>query len=200
MDRTEVRNKRRWLLLVAAASAVINAIFALPPASAQDFPNRTIKLVVPHAPGGNSDALGRILAQRLSERLGQPVVVENRPGAGGTIASAAIARAAPDGYTILVADNGTHAIAKPLFGSKLPYDVIKDFTPITLAAMFPVVLLVNPSVPAQTLGEFVALVKSRPGKFTFSSSGIPTPIVEKFWPCFEEHSNGCYVVKECLKR
>ncbi len=116
-------------------------------ARAQVFPNRPIKLVVPHAAGGNSDAFGRILAQRLSERLGQQVVVENRSGAGGTIGSTSVARAAADGYTLLVADNGTHAIAKTLYGAKLQYDVVKDFAPITLAAVFPTVLLVHPSVP-----------------------------------------------------
>jgi tripartite-type tricarboxylate transporter receptor subunit TctC len=138
---------------------------------AQSFPSRSIKIVVPHAPGGNSDAFGRILAQRLSERIGQPVVVENRTGAGGTIACASVARSAPDGYTIVVADTGTHAIAPQLYGSRLQYDVFRDFTPISLAASFPTVLLVHPSVPARTPQEFVALVKSQPGKLTYSSAG-----------------------------
>ena len=104
------------------------------PAAAQTipFPSKPIRLIVPQAPGGNSDTFGRILAQKLSERLNQQVVVENRAGAGGTVGSALVAKASPDGYTLLVADNGTHAIAPTLYGAKLPYDVFKDFTPITL--------------------------------------------------------------------
>ncbi len=164
-----------WALRRACSAAMVMSLFASAGIGgnvwAQAFPNRPIKLVVPHAPGGNSDTFGRLLAQRLSERLGQQVVVENRSGAGGTIGSSSVARATPDGYTLLVADNGTHAIAKTLYGSKLQYDVVKDFSPITLAALFPTVLLVHPSVPAKTIGEFVALVKSQPGKLTFSSAG-----------------------------
>jgi tripartite-type tricarboxylate transporter receptor subunit TctC len=160
--------RRRHLQSLAALSGA-----SLLPATAraQSFPSRSIKIVVPHAPGGNSDAFGRILAQRLSERIGQPVVVENRTGAGGTIACASVARSAPDGYTIVVADTGTHAIAPQLYGSRLQYDVFRDFTPISLAASFPTVLLVHPSVPARTPQEFVALVKSQPGKLTYSSAG-----------------------------
>jgi tripartite-type tricarboxylate transporter receptor subunit TctC len=102
-------------------------------------------------------------------RLGQQVVVENR--AGGTVGSALVAKAAPDGYTLLVTDNGTHAIAPTLYGAKLPYDVFKDFTPITLAATFPTVIMIHPSVPAKNVQEFVALVKSQPGKLAYSSAG-----------------------------
>ncbi|MBP6815329.1 MAG: tripartite tricarboxylate transporter substrate binding protein, partial [Burkholderiaceae bacterium] len=156
------------------ALAGLGALTILPGARnarAQAFPAKPIKLIVPHAAGGNSDAFGRILAQRLSDRIGQQVVVENRPGAGGTIASAFVARSAPDGYTLLVADNGTHAIAPTLYGSKLQYHVVKDFSPITLAAMFPTVLLVHAAVPARTAQEFVALAKAQPGKLTFSSAG-----------------------------
>ncbi len=154
--------------------AGLGALAVLPAARnarAQAFPAKPIKLIVPHAAGGNSDAFGRILAQRLSDRIGQQVVVENRPGAGGTIASATVARSAPDGYTLMVADNGTHAIAPTLYGSKLQYNVVKDFSPIMLAAMFPTVLLVHNSVPARTAQEFVALAKAQPGKLTFSSAG-----------------------------
>ena len=97
--------------------------------------------------------------------------MENRAGAGGTVGSALVAKAAPDGYTLLVADNGTHAIAPTLYGAKLPYDVFKDFTPITLAATFPTVIMIHPSVPAQNAQEFVALAKSQPGKLTYSSAG-----------------------------
>jgi tripartite-type tricarboxylate transporter receptor subunit TctC len=143
------------------------------PAFAQGtpFPSRTIRLVAPHAPGGNSDTFARILAQKLGERIGQQVVVENRTGAGGTVGSALVSKSAPDGYTLLIADNGTHAIAPTLYGSKLSYDVFKDFTPVMLAATFPTVIMIHPSVPAQTPQEFVALVKSQPGKLTYSSAG-----------------------------
>lgn len=157
--------RRRMLAAIAALAAAPGA------ARAQAFPSRPLKIVVPHAAGGNSDAFGRILAQKLSERIGQSVVVENRTGAGGTIACASIARAPADGYQIVVADTGTHAIAPQLYGSRLQYDVFKDFTPVSLSAMFPTVLLLHPSVPAKTVQEFVALVKSQPGKLTFSSAG-----------------------------
>lgn len=164
--RNRPRREHLRTLVTAAAATAMPSL-----AGAQAFPSRTIKLVVPHAAGGNSDAFGRILAQRLSERLGQPVVVENRTGAGGTIGCTSVARAAPDGYTLVVADSGTHAIAPQLYGSRLQYDVFKDFTPISLSASFPAVLLLHPSVPARTPQEFVALVKSQPGKLTYSSAG-----------------------------
>lgn len=143
------------------------------PAAAQTapFPSRPIRLIVPHAPGGNSDTFGRILALKLSERLNQQVVVENRPGAGGTLASALVAKSAADGYTLVVADNGTHAIAPTLYGAKLSYDVFRDFTPITLAATFPTVIMIHPSVTAETAKDFVALAKRQPGKLTYSSAG-----------------------------
>jgi tripartite-type tricarboxylate transporter receptor subunit TctC len=161
--------RRRALGLIAALAASR----ALPAAAqtASSFPTRPIRLIVPQAPGGNSDTFGRILAQALTERLGQQVVVENRAGAGGTVGSALVAKAAPDGYTLLVADNGTHAIAPTLYGAKLPYDVFKDFTPITLATTFPTVIMIHPSVPAKNVQEFVALVKSQPGKLAYSSAG-----------------------------
>lgn len=160
---------RRQAFGIIGAFAASGAL----PASAQTapFPSRTIRLVAPHAPGGNSDTFARILAQKLGERIGQQVVVENRTGAGGTVGSALVSKAAPDGYTLLVADNGTHAIAPTLYGAKLSYDVYKDFTPIMLAATFPTVIMIHPSVPAQTPKEFVALVKSQPGKLTYSSAG-----------------------------
>jgi len=163
-----IRTSRRHVLMLA----VLMSAAALP-AAAQPavFPTKPIRLIVPHAPGGNSDTFGRILAQKLSEKIGQQVVVENRAGAGGTVGSALVSKAAPDGYTLVVADNGTHAIAPTLYGAKLPYDVFKDFTPITLAATFPTVIMIHPSVPAQNATEFVALAKSQPGKLTYSSAG-----------------------------
>ncbi|MFO0459355.1 MAG: Bug family tripartite tricarboxylate transporter substrate binding protein [Burkholderiales bacterium] len=159
--------RRRAIATLAALPALATA----PGTRAQAFPARPVKIVVPHAAGGNSDAFARIVAQRLSERLGQSVVVENRTGAGGTIACASVARSPADGYTVVVADNGTHAVAPQLYGSRLQYDVFKDVTPVSLAATFPTVLLLHPSVPASTPREFVALVKSQPGKLTYSSAG-----------------------------
>jgi tripartite-type tricarboxylate transporter receptor subunit TctC len=164
-----VLKSRRQTLGLFGALATSGAM----PAAAQSgsFPSRPIKIVVPHAPGGNSDTFGRILAQKMTDRVGQQVVVENRPGAGGTVGSAMVSKSPPDGYMVVVADNGTHAIAPTLYGSKLSYDVFKDFTPITLAASFPTVIIVHPSVPAQNAKEFVALAKSQPGKLSYSSAG-----------------------------
>jgi len=161
-------SRRQTLGFIAALAAA-----GIRPAAAQTtpFPSRPIRLIVPQAPGGNADTFGRILALRLTERVNQQVVVENRAGAGGTVGSAIVAKSAPDGYTLLVADNGTHAIAPTLYGAKLPYDVFKDFTPIMLAATFPTVIVIHPSVPAADAKEFVALAKSQPGKFTYSSAG-----------------------------
>jgi tripartite-type tricarboxylate transporter receptor subunit TctC len=162
------RSRRRTLGLLGAFTASV----ALPAfAQTAAFPSRPIKIVVPQAPGGNSDTFGRILAQKLGERLNQQVIVENRPGAGGTVGSAMVSKAAPDGYTLVVADNGTHAIAPTLYGAKLQYDVFKDFTPVMLGARFPTVIVLHPSVPARNIAEFIALVKSQPGKLSYSSAG-----------------------------
>ena len=164
-----IRSSRRLALKFVGLFAASAAL----PAEAQTpaFPSRPIRIVVPHAPGGNSDTFGRIVAQKIAEQTGQQAVVENRPGAGGTVGCALVSKSAPDGYTVVVADNGTHAIAPTLYGSRLSYDVFKDFTPIMLAATFPTVIMVHPSVPATTPKEFVALAKSQPGKFTYSSAG-----------------------------
>lgn len=164
---TRAHPSRRQVLALLSAAAASGVL----PARAETFPSRTIRIVVPQAPGGNSDTFGRILAQKLGERINQQVIVENRAGAGGTLGSALVSKAAPDGYSIVVADNGTHAIAPTLYGAKLPYDVFKDFTPIMLAATFPTVIILHPSVPAQNVQEFVALVRSQPGKISYSSAG-----------------------------
>ena len=167
------RPSRREALKLVGLLAGLGAGSAVLPAAGQTstFPSRPIRIIVPHAPGGNSDTFGRIVAQKLSDQTGQQAVVENRPGAGGTVGSALVSKSAPDGYTVVVADNGTHAIAPTLYGTRLSYDVFKDFTPIMLAATFPTVIMLHPSVPATTAKEFVALAKSQPGKFTYSSAG-----------------------------
>jgi tripartite-type tricarboxylate transporter receptor subunit TctC len=136
----------------------------------QQYPSRPLKLIVPFPPAGATDIVGRIVAQKLSERLGQPVVVENRPGAGGSLGSDLAAKATPDGYTILMATSSTHSIGPVL--QKLPYDPIKDFAPITHVANVPNVLVVSPKLPAKNLAELVALARSQPGKLNYASAGV----------------------------
>jgi tripartite-type tricarboxylate transporter receptor subunit TctC len=136
------------------------------------YPNRAIKLLVPFPPAGATDVVGRIVAQKLGERLGQPVVVENRPGAGGTLGSDLVAKSAPDGYTLLIATTSTHSIGPAL--QKLPYDPIADFAPITHVANVPNVLVASPALKVSSVKELVALAKSRPGELNFASSGIGT--------------------------
>jgi tripartite-type tricarboxylate transporter receptor subunit TctC len=138
-----------------------------------DYPNKPVRLVVSFAAGGISDVLARALAIPLSRQLGQQVVVENKPGAGTTIASDYIAKAPPDGYTIWLQDITTHAINVNLY-SKLPYDSIKDFTYIAMVASTPLMLVVHPSTPANSVRELVALLKANPGKYSYGSSGNGT--------------------------
>ncbi|HWA39295.1 MAG TPA: tripartite tricarboxylate transporter substrate binding protein [Burkholderiales bacterium] len=141
------------------------------PAVAQ-YPNRAVKLIVPFPPAGATDVVGRIVAAKLGERLGQPVVVDNKPGAGGSIGSDLAAKSAPDGYTILIATSSTHSIGPVL--QKLPYDPIRDFAPITHVANVPNVLVVSPTLPVKSVEELVALAKSKPGQLNFASSGVGT--------------------------
>lgn len=137
------------------------------------YPNKPIRLIIGFAPGGSTDIVGRIVAQRLGERLGQNVIVENKAGAGGTIGADQAAKAAPDGYTLTLGTTSTHAIAAGAY-SKLPYDPVADFTQISLVAVTPYLLVVNPQVKANTLAEFVALSKSQPGKLNYASAGNGT--------------------------
>jgi tripartite-type tricarboxylate transporter receptor subunit TctC len=147
-------------------------LLVLPPAAAQGtFPSRPVTVIVGFAPGGGTDTAARIIAKRLGETLGQSVVVENRPGAGGNIAAELAAKAAPDGHTIALVSPGPLTVA-PHMITRLPYDPLRDFAPITMAVSFPNVLVVNASVPAASLGEFVRLANSRPGTVTYGSSGI----------------------------
>ena len=139
----------------------------------QPYPNKPIRLIVGFAPGGNTDTVGRIVGQKLGERLGTQVVVDNRGGASGTIGTELAGRAAPDGYTLTMGTTTTHAIAVAAF-SKLRYDPVKDFAPIALVASAPYLLVVHSSVPARSLKEFVALVKSQPGKLNYGSAGAAT--------------------------
>lgn len=137
------------------------------------WPAKPIRMVVGFAPGGSTDVTARIVAQALSERLGQPVVIENRAGAGGNIGADAVAKADPDGYTLLMATSSTFA-ANPNLYKSLPFDVQKDFAPITVTAFIPNLLVVNPSVPANNVAEFIAYLKASPDKLNFASAGNGT--------------------------
>jgi tripartite-type tricarboxylate transporter receptor subunit TctC len=155
----------------AALALMASTLPALKAAQAQTapWPNRPIRIVIPWPPGQATDLAGRVIAQRLSERLGQPVVAENRAGAGGTIGTDAVAKSAPDGYTLLAGSSGPFTIA-PLL-QRLPYDTARDFAPIAMWGVSPYLLVVKPDFPANTVQEFVALLKARPGHYTFGSSG-----------------------------
>jgi tripartite-type tricarboxylate transporter receptor subunit TctC len=150
-------------LLLCAASA----------AMAQSWPAKPVRIIVPFAPGGSADTLGRLAAQKLSESLKENFIVENRPGAGGVIGSDMVAKAAPDGYTLLVSGVASHAVA-PALGKGTPYDPVRDFTHVALFGGPPAVLVVNPAVPAKNLGELVELLKKDPGKYSYGSPGNGT--------------------------
>ena len=156
-------------LLAAAIGAM--AMLHVPGAVAQAWPAKPIRLMVPFPPGGSTDIVARIVAQKLSERLGQPIVIENRGGAGGTIGTAAIAKSAPDGYNLTVASTSTHVVAPSVY-TKLEYDPVKDFAPVSLMAVSPYLLVVTPSVPAKTLQELISLAKKQPGRLNYASAGI----------------------------
>ena len=140
------------------------------PAWAQPYPNRPLRIVVPFPPGGGTDIGTRIVAQKLQEAWGQAVIVENKPGAAGIVGTELTAKSAPDGYTFMMGNIGTHAINVSLY-KKLAYDPVKDFAPVSMVADLPLLLLVHPSVPANSVKELIALAKSQPGKLNFSSSG-----------------------------
>ena len=138
---------------------------------AQAWPSKPIRMMVPFPPGGSTDIVARIVAQKLSERLGQSIIIENRGGGGGTIGTAAVAKAAPDGYSLAVASTSTHVVAPGVY-PKLEYDPVKDFAPVGLMAVSPYLLVVNPAVNAKSLKELVVLAKQQPGKLNYASAGI----------------------------
>lgn len=162
-----MRLARGWAhtLLIAALAGACSAGIA----SAQGFPARAVRIIVPFAPGGGTDNLARIMAPKMSEILGQPLIVDNRPGASGQIGSELVSKAAPDGYIVLFVD--TSFTSSPSLNPKLPYDPIRDFAPVSLLASAPVVLIVHPSVPVRMLRELVALAKARPGELNFATGG-----------------------------
>lgn len=140
-------------------------------ALAQSWPSKPIRIIVPFAPGGPADLLPRMIGPKLTEAWGQPVIVENKPGAGGNIGMDAGAKAAPDGYTLVIAPNG-NLVVNPHLYANLPYDVFRDFTPITLIATFSNVLVVNADVAAKSVNDLIALAKAKPGTLTYASPGI----------------------------
>ena len=137
---------------------------------AQAYPHKPLRLVVPFPPGGPTDILGRAIGAKLSEFMGQPVIIDNRGGAGGGIGADNIAKSAPDGYSLLLGTTGTHTINPNLY-SKLPYDPIKDFVPISLVVKYLNILVVNPSLPVKSVADLIALAKQKPGQITFGSAG-----------------------------
>ena len=163
-DRVGRRGILGGLLAAGASDAKVRAA---------DWPTRPVTWVVPFPAGGATDIFARIVAERLAATLGQPFVVDNRPGAGGSIGSDAVAKAPGDGYTLLMATSSTHSIA-PSLNSKLPYNVERDFAPVSLVAITPTLLVIHNGTPAQTVAELIALAKAKPGDLTFSSSGTGT--------------------------
>src|SRR5882672_5303826 len=172
-NRRKMMNQRnlvgvmRTILPVAllALQALVGGAFAA------DYPARPIKLVVPYAPGGGADGVARIVAARVSESIGQPIVIENKGGAGAIVGTDLVAKAEPDGYTLLLGQSGPISINPAVYKS-LPYDSQKDFAPITMTTAYPYMLVVNAELPARTLAEFVALAKAKPGTLNYGSTGV----------------------------
>jgi tripartite-type tricarboxylate transporter receptor subunit TctC len=150
--------------------AMLSLLAVLPPTRAADYPTRPVTLAVAFTPGGASDVLARILARKMEQVLGEPIVIDNRPGAGGNVAAEAVARAAPDGYTLLAGNNAILATNAALY-KKIAFDAEADFAPIGLIGSQANILVVNPSVPAHSMAELIALAKANPGKLNFASSG-----------------------------
>ncbi len=160
-------NARKLFAATLCAAAALHAAGA----AAQAWPTKPVRLMVPFPPGGSTDIVARIVAQKMGERLGQSIVIENRGGAGGTIGTAQVAKSAPDGYNLTVASTSTHVVAPSVY-ARLDYDPVKDFAPIGLMAVSPYLLVVHPAVQAKTLQELVALAKKQPGKLNYASAGV----------------------------
>lgn len=153
---------------IAVALAALAGVMSA--AHAQNWPTRPIRFIVPFTPGGGNDTIARLIGQKLAGPMGQQIVIENRPGAGGTIGAEAAARSAPDGYTMFLAGVATHGI-NPNLRKKLPYDPVKDFEPVSLIAQAPLLVVVHPSLPVRSVRELVALAKAKPGQLTYASNG-----------------------------
>jgi len=163
--RTSVISTCKLLLAISVVDALVIRY-----STAQDYPNRTIRIIVPFTPGGATDVVTRIVAQKVSEQTGRQVVTDNRGGAGGIVGAEAVAKAPPDGYTLVMGTSGTHAINASLY-PKLSYDPVKDFAPVTRTALLPSMILAHPSVPATNVRELIAIAKKNPGQLTYASSG-----------------------------
>ena len=159
-----------WMNFARGIAALVLWSTALPPALAQTFPNRPLRMIVPFGAGTATDLVARHVGQGLAAELGQPVAVENRPGGGGMIGAEAVAKAPPDGYTILMGTSASQATSVSLF-RKVPYDPIADFAPIARISIFPAVLVVHQSIPASTVAELIAYAKARPGQLNYATSG-----------------------------
>jgi len=160
-------------IAIRALAALVCVLAAVTAAPAADYPNRVVTLVVPYPPGGGVDAMARVVAAKLSDAFKQQVIVDNKPGAGGTLGTRLVAHAAPDGYTLLLGHTGTISINPSLF-AHAGYDPRKDFAPIGLVASMPVALIANPSFPAKSVAEFIALAKQQPGKLNVGTSSLGT--------------------------
>ena len=156
--------------MLSIGVAILSLLFGADTAQPQSFPSKPVTVIVPAPPGGTADISMRIIAHKLTENFGQQVIVDNRPGAGGIIASQLAVKATPDGYSMLM-NYTSHAINPSLY-KKLPYDSVKDFTPVTLLGVTPLVLVVHPSVPAKSVPEFIAYAKANPGKLNYGSAAI----------------------------
>lgn len=169
---TSQRRARPIPAFMLSALAAFGTLCDLP-ASAADYPDRALRLVVPFAPGGSTDVLARIVGQKLSEAVGQPVIIDNRPAAGGTVGSDLVAKAAPDGHTLLIGSIATMVIAKAMY-AKLPYEPLQDFEHVNLWVTFPLALVVPASSPFKTTQEFIAAARAKPGAMRFGAQGIGT--------------------------
>src|SRR5262245_33959768 len=154
------------------ALVVLLVAVAAGPAVAQTYPTRPITIVVPFAPGGGNDILARLLGQHMGRALGQQFVIENRPGAAGSIGARAVAKATPDGYTLLVGHSGVFGVVPSLYGANAGFDPRKDFAPVGLIASFTQILVVHPAVPVRSVADLIALARKDPGKITYASAGI----------------------------
>ena len=159
-----------WRLLGATVLAVAVLV---PPAAASDYPDRPVRLVVPFPAGGGADVLARTIMPRVAQFLGKAIVIDNRPGAGGNVGAEVVARAAPDGYTLLYGTNGTHAINRSLYGS-LPFDPVRDFSPVSRMTLIAALMVVNPDLPVTSVGELIQYAKAHPGRINFASAGNGT--------------------------
>ena len=156
--------------IVAFIRIAVLGLLGAAPALAQTYPNKPIRILIAQAPGSATDVVSRVVGNRLSEGLGQPIVIEARPGAGGVVGTEAAARSAPDGYTLFMGNNSTHG-SNPALYAKLPYDAVNDFAPIAFVASVPYVLVVDPSLPVSTVQQLIALAKSKPGQLNYASAG-----------------------------